>query len=193
MENRRLRGGRTVQKTLLYLGEISDSARVVWCRTIDKLKGEDRLVQLSLFPRDRQPSPMLPAIQVQMDRLELSRPRQWGACWLALRTLGAVGAGEFLARAPAAHPRRHALAQCAQDAGGLPADRSGQRVAVASAVVRSQRDGRSLGRGFRPLAQKDTLYRAWTGCWRTRRRCFRICTSAGRCCSAPATTCCSTT
>lgn len=85
MENRRVRGGRFVQKTWLYLGEISDSEHAVWRRTIDKLKGEERLVQFSLFPQGRQPSPELAAIQVYMDRLKLSWPRQWGACWLALR------------------------------------------------------------------------------------------------------------
>ena len=95
VENCRVRGRRFVQKTLLYLGAISDSEHAVWCRTIDKLKGEDRLVQLSLFPQDRQPSPALPAIQVYMDRLELSRPRQWGACWLALRLWEELALDDF--------------------------------------------------------------------------------------------------
>jgi hypothetical protein len=85
VENRRVRGGRTVQKTLLYLGEIGERERAVWCRTIDTLSGGDRLIQLSLFPQDRQPPPGTAAIQVHMDRLVLSRPRQWGACWLALK------------------------------------------------------------------------------------------------------------
>ena len=95
VENRRVRGGRFVQKTLLYLGEISDSEHAVWCRTIDKLRGDDRLVQLSLFPRDRQPPSAANAIQVHMDRLELSRPRRWGACWLALRLWDELALGDF--------------------------------------------------------------------------------------------------
>jgi len=95
VENRRVRRGRTVQKALLYLGEISDSERAVWCRTIDKLRGEDRLVQLSLFPQDRQPPAAAAAIQVHMDRLELSRPRQWGACWLALKLWDELALEEF--------------------------------------------------------------------------------------------------
>ena len=85
VENRRVSGGRTVQKTILYLGEICDSERAVWCRTIDRLNGRERLVQLSLFPDDRpRRAAAGRAIAVQMERLELSRPRQWGACWLAL-------------------------------------------------------------------------------------------------------------
>ena len=83
VENRRIRGGRTVQQTGLYLGEINDAQHASWCRTIELLDG-DRRVQLALFPADRQPPPACPAVQVHLDRLELARPRQWGACWLAL-------------------------------------------------------------------------------------------------------------
>jgi len=78
-----MRGGRTVQKTVLYLGEINDSQQAGWCRTIEALDGKTR-VQLSLFPEDRTPPPECHPVQVQMHRLELLRPRQWGACWLAL-------------------------------------------------------------------------------------------------------------
>jgi hypothetical protein len=83
VENRRIRGGRTVQQTVLYLGEINDAQHASWCRTIETLDG-DRRVQLALFPADRPPPPACAAVQVQMHRLELARPRQWGACWLAL-------------------------------------------------------------------------------------------------------------
>ena len=83
VENRRVRGGRTVQQTVLYLGEINDAQHASWCRTIETLDG-DRRVQLALFPADRQPPPACAAVQVHMHRLELAHPRQWGACWLAL-------------------------------------------------------------------------------------------------------------
>ena len=83
VENRRVRGGRTVQHTVLYLGEINDAQHASWCRTIEALEGTRR-VQLALFPADRQPPPECAAVQVEMHRLELARPRQWGACWLAL-------------------------------------------------------------------------------------------------------------
>ena len=32
VENRRVRGGRTVQQTVLYLGEINDAQHARWCR-----------------------------------------------------------------------------------------------------------------------------------------------------------------
>jgi len=94
VENRRVRGGRTVQKTVLYLGEINDAQQAGWCRTIEALEGDER-VQLSLFPEDRQPPPDCQAVQVQMHRLELSRPRQWGGCWLALGLWDALGLDGF--------------------------------------------------------------------------------------------------
>lgn len=94
VENRRVRGARTVQKTVLYLGEINDTQQAGWCRTIETLEGKHR-VQLSLFPEDRQPPPECQAVQVRMDRLELLRPRQWGACWLALELWAQLTLDEF--------------------------------------------------------------------------------------------------
>ena len=89
VENRRVRGGRTVQKTLLYLGELNDSQQAGWCRTI-AATDEHRSTQLALFPADRTPPPDVPAVQVQMAKLALHRPRRWDACWLAL-TLWGIG------------------------------------------------------------------------------------------------------
>ena len=83
VENRRLRGGGTAQKTLLYLGEINDSQQAGWCKAMEAVAG-DKPVQLCLFPADRQPPAAVEHVQIRMDKLELKRPRQWGACWLAL-------------------------------------------------------------------------------------------------------------
>jgi hypothetical protein len=50
---------------------------------IDERTGESR--QMALFPADRAApatSAQIEALQVRLDRLRLSRPRQWGACWL---------------------------------------------------------------------------------------------------------------
>ncbi len=94
MENRRVHGRRTVQKTVLYLGEINDTQQAGWCRTIETLE-DKRRVQLSLFPEDREPPAECRAMQVRMDRLELLRPRQWGACWLALELWEQLRLDEF--------------------------------------------------------------------------------------------------
>ena len=68
-----------------------------------------------------------------------------GGVLAGARAVGAPGAGPVLASAAAAEPPGHALAGRAEDAGVLPADRPGQRVAAAPALVRAQRHGGSAG------------------------------------------------
>ena len=86
VENRRVAGGRSVQKTLLYLGEINDSDRAAWTRAIEAVDERDHTRQIHLFPEDRTPDPGLehPTLQLRLAHIELARPRQWGGCWLAL-------------------------------------------------------------------------------------------------------------
>lgn len=87
VESRRVSAKRTVQKTVLYLGEINDTERASWTRAIEALDEDKQAHQINLFPEDRTPSPDLstPSIQLHLSRLELARPRQWGGCWLALQ------------------------------------------------------------------------------------------------------------
>ncbi len=85
VENRRVSGGRTVQRHVLYLGEINDSQQAAWCRTIEALDENrpDRR-QIALFPEDRAaPALDCDVVHVRLSGLRLCRPRQWGACWLA--------------------------------------------------------------------------------------------------------------
>ena len=52
VENRRVSGGRTVQRHVLYLGEINDTQRAAWCRTIEAYDEDDQQArQIALFPR----------------------------------------------------------------------------------------------------------------------------------------------
>jgi len=85
VENRRVSGGRTVQRHVLYLGEINDSQQAAWCRTIeafDETSADRR--QIALFPEDRTaPALNCDVVHVKLSGLRLFRPRQWGACWLA--------------------------------------------------------------------------------------------------------------
>jgi Transposase DDE domain len=96
VENRRLRGGSSVQKVLLYLGEINDSQHAGWCKAIDALDG-DKPVQMFLYPADRQPPKEISPVQIRMDKLILRRPRQWGACWLTLELWKKLQLDEFWA------------------------------------------------------------------------------------------------
>lgn len=84
VESKRCQAGRVVQRQLLYLGEINDSQKTAWCKTIDVVMEDARSRQIAIFPQDRQAPPLdCDVVQVDLSRLQLKRPRQWGACWLA--------------------------------------------------------------------------------------------------------------
>jgi hypothetical protein len=87
VENRRLRGGRVVQRHVLYLGEINSSQELGWRKSIEVLEEGARAPRtLALFPEDRCEG-LLPdesIVRLRLSQLSLRRPRQWGACWLAL-------------------------------------------------------------------------------------------------------------
>src|SRR5215472_11091904 len=87
VENTRVAGGRAVQRHVLYLGEINDSQELAWRRSIEVLEaGAAQPRTLLLFPEDRVEGLLADAsiVGVKLSELRLRRPRQWGACWLAL-------------------------------------------------------------------------------------------------------------
>ena len=85
VENRRAQGGRVVQRQVLYLGEINDSQRAAWSRAIEVFDEGGQTTQIALFPEDR-PAPVLDCdvVSIRLSAMRLRRPRQWGACWLAM-------------------------------------------------------------------------------------------------------------
>jgi transposase len=86
VETKRCASGKVVQRQVLYLGEINDSQHEAWCRVIDAFDEDaQRRTQLALFPADRAVPTHAQGhgVQVRLDAMELHRPRQWGACWLA--------------------------------------------------------------------------------------------------------------
>src|SRR6201987_1151266 len=87
VENRRIGGGRVVQRPLLSLGEINDSQELAWRKSIAILEeGALQPSTLSLFPEDRCEGllPDASIVRLRLNELRLCRPRQWGGCWLAL-------------------------------------------------------------------------------------------------------------
>jgi hypothetical protein len=98
MEKRRVPDGRILDRPLLYLGEINDAQQAAWTRTIAAFDPVTQLPQtLALFPADR-PLPAHAAdhgVQVRLSEFRLQRPRQWGACWLALQLWERLQLGEF--------------------------------------------------------------------------------------------------
>jgi hypothetical protein len=87
VENKRVAGGRVVQRHVLYLGEINDTQELAWRRSIEVFEeGSAQPQSLSLFPEDRCEGILADTsiIRLKLSQARLCRPRQWGACWLAL-------------------------------------------------------------------------------------------------------------
>ena len=97
VENRRLPGDKTVQRTVLYLGEINDQQQAAWRKTLEVFDEEEqRYTTMSLFPDDREiPSDALDSVQVRLSGLELRRPRIFGNCWLGCELWHQLGLDEF--------------------------------------------------------------------------------------------------
>ena len=97
VENRRLPGGKTVQRTVLYLGEIHDQQQAAWRKTLEVFdEAEQRFTTMSLFPDDRElPADAVDSAQVRLSGLELRRPRVFGNCWLACELWQQLGRDDF--------------------------------------------------------------------------------------------------
>ena len=107
VENQRLANGRVVQRHVLYLGEINDSQNLAWRKSIAAFLEDQPEVPpttLALFPDDTVVSSVADEdiVHLRLPELKLCRPRQWGACWLALHLWQELGLDEFWqARLPA--------------------------------------------------------------------------------------------
>ena len=101
VESRRVAGGRVVQRHVLYLGEIKDSQELAWRKSIELFAEEEpRRVPITaaLFPEDRAAVASVAQeniVRLRLGELKLCRPRQWGACWLALHLWRELGLDEF--------------------------------------------------------------------------------------------------
>jgi hypothetical protein len=95
-ENRRVRGRRIVQQTVLYLGEINDGQKEQWLRAIevfDEERGEFK--QLKLFAVSPSAEALPEGVSVRLKEFSLHRPRQWGGCWLFTEVWKQLGLDEF--------------------------------------------------------------------------------------------------
>jgi len=89
--------GSSVQRHLLYLGEINDSQKAAWRKTIEVFdEHHQRYEQYALFPADRPvPPDELNALSVVLSALQLRRPRSFGDCWLGCLLWEELGLSEF--------------------------------------------------------------------------------------------------
>jgi transposase len=98
VENKRVSGGRVLQRHVLYLGEINSSQERAWRRSIEVLDEARQAARtLSLFPEDHCDGviPDESIVRLKLAQLRLERPRQWGACWLTLELWQQLGLDEF--------------------------------------------------------------------------------------------------
>ena len=92
VENVRVRGGRVVQRQVLYLGEINDSQRAAWCRSIEVVEGTSRSRQMALFPEDREaPELTCEVVKINVTEVALHDPRQWGGVLAGAILVGPPG------------------------------------------------------------------------------------------------------
>jgi hypothetical protein len=151
VENKRVAGGRVVQRHVLYLGEINSSQELAWRKSIEVFEdGAERPSTLSLFPADRYEAviPDESVVRVRLSELRLCRPRQWGACWLVVKLWRELELDRFWGErlSPSRKGTRWDQVLLVLVAYRLIAP--GQRVAATSRMVRSHRFGRSVGSGF---------------------------------------------
>jgi len=97
VENRRCRGHRVLQHTVLYLGEINDSQKEQWIRAIEVFDEDRKAVdQLKLFAAERPPAEdACDRVSVRLREFEMHRARQWGGCWLFTQAWKELGLEEF--------------------------------------------------------------------------------------------------
>ena len=97
VENRRCGDGRIVQRHVLYLGALTPVQELSWEKTAQQFD-----------PPPAQPEPLpglasekelkakeVAAIAVHLDQFRIERPRQWGACWVAMTLWHLLKLSEF--------------------------------------------------------------------------------------------------
>jgi transposase len=100
VENKRCAGDKVVQRHVLYLGEINDHQQAGWQKSIEIFEqGQTQPRTVALFAAERALEVQEPDIvRVKLSELQLRRPRQWGACWLACELYQQLGLDEFWAQ-----------------------------------------------------------------------------------------------
>jgi len=101
VENRRVMGGRILQRHVLYLGELNGCQEASWRRTVELFDHDESPPrQVSLFPQEHLPtandSPIA-SVGLCLSKMRLERPRQWGACWLGCELWKQLGLDTFWA------------------------------------------------------------------------------------------------
>ena len=97
VENRRVANGTTVQRTVLYLGEITTTQEDRWRKTLEVFDEDTGTTQQKLLFADAADVPQsdIDSIRVKLSQMQLYRPRSFGNCWLACELWQKLGLDEF--------------------------------------------------------------------------------------------------
>ncbi len=97
VENRRVADGTTVQRTVLYLGEITTTQQDTWRKTLEVFDEDTgKQEQKLLFADHVQIAECdIDSIRVKLSQMQLYKPRSFGACWLACWLWQKLGLDEF--------------------------------------------------------------------------------------------------
>src|SRR3989339_2219962 len=97
VENRRVAADKTVQRTVLYLGEINSSQENRWRKTLEVFDEDTGRHEQKLLFADQTVicESDLDAIKVKLSQMQLCRPRSFGNCWLACRLWDELGLNGF--------------------------------------------------------------------------------------------------
>ena len=97
VENRRVASGSTVQRTVLYLGEITSSQENAWQKTLEVFDADSGKHEQKLLFADHGVicQADVDTIKVKLSQMQLCRPRSFGNCWLACQLWQELGLDEF--------------------------------------------------------------------------------------------------
>lgn len=84
VENRRVANGRVAQKTVLYLGEITNDQEKAWRKTLEVFDADQNKPVYKYLFATEEPSICqdIDAIPIRLSQLKLTHPRTFGDCWL---------------------------------------------------------------------------------------------------------------
>ena len=97
VEKRKVTNGCYIQKTVLYLGEISGSQKKSWNKSIKILNEQNEPVHKTLFALhdDEDISENIDAIPLRLSGMKLQKPRAFGDCWLGCEIWDQLGLDTF--------------------------------------------------------------------------------------------------
>lgn len=100
-ESVRTASNQVIQRHVLYLGSLTSAQEQSWTQTLQRFdppaRCEAELPGLGLASTKTLTPSEASAVGVRLDEFRLERPRQWGACWVALKLWHLLRLSEFWA------------------------------------------------------------------------------------------------